>query len=485
MLGLALAACQKVELAEDVTAVADGSPVVNFKADGFPSTKVVYEGDTAVKGAWDIDDVIYGFTDKGVTVSFTVADVDESTGAATLEQTTNVALFNGDKVYAIYFPLKSAADIKDGELAVDFSEQPADVVPMLLLSEATAASNTLSFSFRNATSIVGVVNPTMSTGQTKITNCTLCGHEIVSAGKVSVSGGALTFTADAPSKFITKKVPTSYVEGGSGSLSLNTPLYVVVPPCPVEKVSFCVGGNWVMSYVIGKTAVEGKYYLVKDKTFASLMKAPAASGVVVGNVSWAATNLNTETKNGSSAATGDIYQWGNPEKIYSNFNASATPCYTIIPAYTDYGFGAPMPGKNYYSADAYTKYNATDGKTVLDPVDDIVQLTYPGSGWRMPTKEDFDELLKITPVYKSSTATFTDPDGNKVLFYRSAYASITKNGAKGGTGRYWTATTSADNSTCAYYMLISSTGTCTCAISETNSRRCFGYMIRPVKDVAE
>ena len=69
--------------------------------------------------------------------------------------------------------------------------------------------------------------------------------------------------------------------------------------------------------------------------------------------------------------------------------------------------------------------------------------------------------------------------------YTDAHLAFYEARAKGGTGRYWTATTSADNSTCAYYMLIGSTGTCTCTISEANSRRYFGYMIRPVKDVAE
>ena len=41
---------------------------------------------------------------------------------------------------------------------------------------------------------------------------------------------------------------------------------------------------------------------------------------------------------------------------------------------------------------SFTKYNGTDGKTVLDLEDDAVHAAWGGS-WRMPTKEEFLKLL--------------------------------------------------------------------------------------------
>lgn len=43
----------------------------------------------------------------------------------------------------------------------------------------------------------------------------------------------------------------------------------------------------------------------------------------------------------------------------------------------------------------FTKYNSTDGKTVLDLEDDAAHMNMGGS-WRMPTDEDFTELFTHT-----------------------------------------------------------------------------------------
>jgi uncharacterized protein (TIGR02145 family) len=49
-----------------------------------------------------------------------------------------------------------------------------------------------------------------------------------------------------------------------------------------------------------------------------------------------------------------------------------------------------------YDWDSYkhhsTKYTSSDNKTILDPEDDAATVNWGGS-WRMPTKEEFDELI--------------------------------------------------------------------------------------------
>jgi len=52
----------------------------------------------------------------------------------------------------------------------------------------------------------------------------------------------------------------------------------------------------------------------------------------------------------------------------------------------DYKFG---------KADELSKYNETDGKTVLDPEDDAATVNM-GEGWRMPTYDEYQELMDNT-----------------------------------------------------------------------------------------
>ena len=52
----------------------------------------------------------------------------------------------------------------------------------------------------------------------------------------------------------------------------------------------------------------------------------------------------------------------------------------------------------FYADGEYTKYNSSDGKTVLDPEDDAVHVNM-GGNWRMPTYEEYKELYGNTDVY--------------------------------------------------------------------------------------
>lgn len=65
-----------------------------------------------------------------------------------------------------------------------------------------------------------------------------------------------------------------------------------------------------------------------------------------------------------------------------------------------------------------TKYNATDGKTILDLEDDAAHV-HMGGDWHMPTKEQFEELITNT------TSTWTSQNGiNGKLFTASNGNSI-------------------------------------------------------------
>lgn len=51
-----------------------------------------------------------------------------------------------------------------------------------------------------------------------------------------------------------------------------------------------------------------------------------------------------------------------------------------------------------YGKDDLLKYNCTDGKTILDLEDDAVHANM-GGDWRMPTYDDFKELIFNTGIY--------------------------------------------------------------------------------------
>ena len=97
------------------------------------------------------------------------------------------------------------------------------------------------------------------------------------------------------------------------------------------------------------------------------------------SVNWATMNVGAE----SETDYGTYFAWGEVQGYTSQIDFE----------------------KNEYSWDTYkwgteenlTKYNTTDSKTVLDAEDDAVIQNW-GGNWRMPTKEEIEELVENTDV---------------------------------------------------------------------------------------
>ena len=86
---------------------------------------------------------------------------------------------------------------------------------------------------------------------------------------------------------------------------------------------------------------------------------------------WAKHNIGATCENTAESWYGGFYAWGETE-TKSNYSWST------------YKFGASSP---------FSKYD-TDGKTVLEAVDDVATQTY-GSNYRMPTKAEIEELIAL------------------------------------------------------------------------------------------
>ena len=91
-------------------------------------------------------------------------------------------------------------------------------------------------------------------------------------------------------------------------------------------------------------------------------------------------------------------------------------------AYTDYKFGV-LPN--------FTKYNSSDGKTVLDTDDDAAHVLMGGS-WRLPTIEEFYELVTNTDMFLVPTdgeeiAATISQDGQGTGYTEFTFATYAEN----------------------------------------------------------
>lgn len=101
------------------------------------------------------------------------------------------------------------------------------------------------------------------------------------------------------------------------------------------------------------------------------------------SVKWATCNIGAE----EPEDYGDYFAWGETEPYYSSlfplvWKEGHEEGYCVGNSYIDYDSILKPPYKKY----------RTDGKTVLAPEDDAAHVNRGGE-WRMPTREEFEELL--------------------------------------------------------------------------------------------
>ena len=495
LLALAVLAACATEEPKPITPSVKNDDIILFAA-APPETKISFSKEgAAVHLGWETSDTIIGFTDSGSSFSYEVVSVDSNTGAATLKKISGDALHVGDKLYAVYCPGCTVSDINAGMLHIDFSSQNADTIPALMLSEAIVPeTKTVTLEFFNAVALIGIENPVLNGSRSGrlIEKAVVSGHNVACSGVVSTVNGTLAFTVDAPSKFIEKKLSGAVV---NSSLSLNNPIYIAVPPCSIEKVSLVDSDDFLFSYVpAGSNAENSKFYHINAKTF-DLAAQPVASDVVINNVNWSAYNLGATMAASDGRSAGDLYRWADTGVIYTaknttyNNSASITFDSNHSAGYTFY------PDEIYATSEnVYSKYNETDGKTVLDPVDDIVQLLYPGTGWRMPTYENWQALYSASQDTENYTTTGSsstyglsiqdNASGFIVFLPRKIISGVAGTGVS-NVAYYWSSTVnsgaSKNNWSHAHVVKMSNSSFITSYVLQ----RSIGVSVRPVKDVID
>ena len=128
-----------------------------------------------------------------------------------------------------------------------------------------------------------------------------------------------------------------------------------------------------------------------------------------------------------------------------------------------------------------------DGKICLEALDDAAHSCW-GGAWRMPTKEEFDELvdrcsweLRIQKGKKGYTVT-SKVNGNSIFLPLSGYWRGNHFGD--GVGRYWTSSLRTEDPFDAYSIEFGYSPTFESDMIGWNSTsRSYGLTIRPVSDV--
>ena len=231
-----------------------------------------------------------------------------------------------------------------------------------------------------------------------------------------------------------------------------------------ESSAFPENSAYVLSWASGSAGngtnlkTDGLYVI----TFFPLLPTLVDLGLPSGTL-WAATNLNAF----KPEQAGYYYQWGDTigwtaEQVGTNKQFS----------WDDYKYGT-----SEYTSDQ-TKYNATDGLKILELSDDAAYQML-GAKWKMPTKEDFEELIENTTY---STVSINGVQGGKYTASNGNYIFLPFKGAGSNNSivntnnsYHWTSSVYESHISLAWYL------DCYSDECYMNSiRRSNGYNIRPV-----
>ena len=137
------------------------------------------------------------------------------------------------------------------------------------------------------------------------------------------------------------------------------------------------------------------------------------------------------------------------------------------------------------SYDTQTKYctnsscGTVDNKTVLDKEDDAASV-YWGGGWRMPTKEEQDELRNNCSwewinQHGVNGYTVTGPNGNSIFLPAAGYRDGSSLNYVGSYGDYWSSSLNTNGPNDAYHLYFDSVD-----VDWSNDYRYYGFTVRPV-----
>ena len=182
---------------------------------------------------------------------------------------------------------------------------------------------------------------------------------------------------------------------------------------------------------------------------------------------WATCNVGADTPEGY----GDYFAWGETQTKDTYDKSNYQYYYPITFQLTKYCNMAN---------DGYNGF--IDNLTTLESEDDAATANW-GNGWRMPTQEEFKELLDNTTVTWTTQngvngRLFTATNGNSLFLPAAGYYKESNLNKVGNQGRYWSSTLYTENN---YYAWILYFNNSVCY--KNSDYRYYGLSVRAVRDV--
>ena len=180
------------------------------------------------------------------------------------------------------------------------------------------------------------------------------------------------------------------------------------------------------------------------------------------SVKWASYNVGA-TK---PEEYGGYYAWGETEEKSDYESYTYKYCNGSITSMTKYC--------------TYSSQGTVDGKTTLEPEDDVATVKWGGT-WRMPTRAELDELRNSctwtwTTLNGVNGHRVTGPNGNSIFLPFAGYRNGQEVRGRGSYGDYWSSSLFSDYSYYAYGLYFYSV-----YYDWINDfYRCYGLTVRPV-----
>ena len=384
--------------------------------------------------------------------------------------------------YTALYPYQSGASLSGTTLTATLPTEQNAVAdsydPQANLSVATTTREAMSFGFKNVCALVQ-----FDTAEPL--------KKVVFHGNNSEKvAGALSIdmsNADAPTVTGSATNITLLPAEGEAAIPAGT-YYIAVLPQEFSQ------GFTLEAYTVSSTTNEADYSLntpaitlqrrgIMDVRLLNANGYDYADlGIVVGGykVLWATMNV------GASAPEkyGDYFAWGETQPYYNSKwtgdgkTSFSTPNNTWKSGKTA---GYATGSYQYYKSSAYTKYTATDKKTVLDLIDDAARANW-GGAWCMPTKAELDALIttsgKNTTKNSVAVRSYTANGQTIYLPYAGGFADKAFNSA-GTAVIYWSSTLYSSGRDNAYRLILDKTsGSASYATGTTP--RVYGQNVRAV-----
>ena len=432
--------CQKELANETVNNTTGGVRTIAVQFDN--STKATLDGFTPKFANGDAIRVSNTEKSEECTVSV------DGSGNATFTTTLSGAL---TAIYpsaaAVYTP-----GTPDGPISSPYFKVPASQdgdVAKAIIAKAEIADGSTSATFTSQTALFQITPPA---GATTFTVTSL--KAVVSGARTGDAVAINTEGADDAAKCV---INVTVPSDGTAYVALKAGVNLT-------DLSFDAGGTYGMKGIPAKDiTAAGKTDATAANTKYTIGNTNWHPYVTVGGKKWATMNIGATASKGLPYCWGYFLAWGAVKPIISwSINGSQIQ-FSLASNNPDavrytggYNPGSAFANCNapYYnsSSSSYDKYTGTDGKTVLDLVDDAAFYWWGGS-WRMPTKTEFDGLKSHIDSYNETDNGCYIGDS---LFLTGAGFFMGGSANIGKAGNYWTSSLNTSNSNRALTFDISS-----------------------------